>query len=395
MEENKRRETSESRENNLENKNSGMRRAAETETGMGGRSGAAKKNGRWQYPLLLVLVICLGLALGAGGYWALNIRENSKGAGEAAGEKAATSIPLLPEVPATVACPLCGEELNKLPGGRPLAVIIDNLPGARPQSGLADAEVVYECPVEGGLTRLLAVFYHQTPGKVGPIRSARPYFLTLAQELQAVLVHCGGSPESLETIEKQGLFTLDEIKNAAVFWRSAERREPNNLYSSGSELRAAVQAKGANKSVKFSSWRFASAKEKPSSGEAALQVTIKYGTAGSEVKFVYSADANKYLRYNGGQPHRDAESGEQLAAANVVVQFADGQVQDAEGRLSLGITGSGRAVVFTGGQRIEAVWSKAGAGQRTVYKTAQGGKEIVFTPGPTWVEIVTSGTRVE
>jgi len=115
----------------------------------------------------------------------------------------------------------------------PVAVMIDNHPDARPQSGIEKAGLVYEAEVEGYYTRLMAVFSDENEVvKIGPVRSARPYFVDWANELNAVYAHCGGSPEALVNIEQKGIVDLNEIYSGRFFWRATDRSAPHNIYLS-------------------------------------------------------------------------------------------------------------------------------------------------------------------
>lgn len=341
--------------------------------------------------LLFAGTIIFGLLLGAGGYWALHIRE--KPAAEAGPQTAGLTNPAGSEAKNGLLCPLCGLPLEKLPANRPLAVMIDNLNLARPQSGLEQADLVYEAPVEGGITRLMPVFYHQKPGKIGPIRSARPYFISMAQENQAVYIHCGGSDEALQTLAGKSIASVNEISLPKYFWRSPQRPEPRNLYSSSEQLELAAKERGINLGAKTSARQFIKDDTALGGGITAETVTLSYGVQSNEVKYVYNAADKVYRRFNGGQQHVDADSGRQLTAANVVVQYVGGRVLDGEGRLQLGIIGSGKAAVYIRGQKIDATWSKSAADSRTVFKNQQGA-EIAFAPGTTWIQLATPNVRV-
>ena len=361
-------------------------------TGSGGEPGgkAGPIPGRWRFPLALISTVALGLLLGAGGYWALNLRDSAPPEPPPASQSAEAASPL---VRSSVVCPLCGASLERMPATRPLAVMIDNLPAARPPSGLEEADLVYEAPAEGGVTRLMPVFYHQKPGKIGPVRSVRPYYITLAQEHQAIIVHCGGSQEALEQIKSQNIASIDELLGIRYFWRSTQRSEPHNLYSSSEMLEQAAKELKLQKGVKLPARVFMNPDTSPAGGIPAASLSLDYGSSSSEVRYVYDPSQRMYLRFNGGSPHRDADSGRQLAAANVVVQYVSGRVLDAEGRLQLGVLGTGKAEIHTRGQKIEATWAKSSPAARTVFKDRQG-QEVAFAPGTTWVQLVTPQVRV-
>ncbi len=140
--------------------------------------------------------------------------------------------------PASPVCPIDGtpatpEQIAR----RPLAVMIENSPAARPQSGLSQASVVYEAITEGGITRFLAIYLNGEPAVIGPVRSARPHFIYLAQEYDPVFVHCGESYEALQILARNSpVRNLDQIKYGKPFWRSRKRPAPHNLYTSSARL---------------------------------------------------------------------------------------------------------------------------------------------------------------
>lgn len=144
---------------------------------------------------------------------------------------------------AAFTAPLTGMPLKEASSRRPLSVMINNAPAARPQSGLSKADIVYEVLAEGGITRLIAIYQSQTGiEKIGPIRSIRPYLINIGESYGGVLVHAGGSPEAYSIIKKQGKQDMDEIGNAgAYFWRTKDRKAPHNLYSSDEKLREGAE----------------------------------------------------------------------------------------------------------------------------------------------------------
>ncbi|MCK4554100.1 DUF3048 domain-containing protein, partial [Candidatus Parcubacteria bacterium] len=140
----------------------------------------------------------------------------------------------------------------------PIAVIIENHIDARPPSGLAQANLVFEAEAEGGITRFLAIFAGgQNLEEIGPVRSVRPYFVDWAREFSAVLVHCGGSPSSLVKIVQDNVFSLNEFYNGGYYWRSAKRPGPHNVYTSTENLNKYLESKNLD-AGKFLSWQYPS-----------------------------------------------------------------------------------------------------------------------------------------
>ena len=292
-------------------------------------------------------------------------------------------------------CPFDGAALNALPKHSPIAVIIDNLPAARPQSGLKNADLVLETLAEGGVTRLLAVYYHGEASSVGPIRSARPYFIELAGSFQAVLVHAGGSPEALKTMKSADFPHLNEFNHSGYFWRLRDRRAPHNLYSSTDSIYNLAAEVGLNDQDEVTGFTFKDPK--------AVEVPEDDGLVSNEVKihfpkqydvtYSYVPEEQFYRRSIAGEPHVDALTNTQLSPRNIIVKFVKTKVIDSQGRLQMEINGHGRALVFTGGNVIEAVWQKSAVGNSSIYKTMDG--EIVeLSPGQTWIEVLPETTKV-
>ncbi len=351
-----------------------------------------------------LVVGLLGLVMGAGGYWIakgsanLNLQSWVDKLPETLdfSKKTIADITFKPGTGETTDyCPLCGEKIGALSAARPLAVVLDNSAKGRPQAGLLDADVVYEAPVEGGLTRLLAIYTHGTAGKIGPIRSTRPYFLSLAAEYTGVQVHSGGSPEALKQITQQKIASLNEMSkvSAAAYWRSQQRVRPYNLYSSTERLRAAVEKGKLEKPVSLNGPLFYTPGNGPTEGTPAPALGIAF-SKNTKVSYSYDAAQQVYLRQMDGKPHLDGDNGQQLQAANVIVQWVSQKTLDRQGRLELGLIGSGQARVYTQGQWVEAVWSRSESENKTYYRDSNG-LEIPLTPGPTWIEIVSAEIPVE
>lgn len=292
--------------------------------------------------------------------------------------------------------PLTGEQVpkeNLL--RRPLAVMIENSPAARPQSGLDKADLVYEMPAEGAITRFMAVFLQSDTAVLGPVRSARPYFIARALDYDAVYVYCGGSEAAKEMVRQERIAALDEFGiGRRAFWRIKGRKAPHNLYTDTEKLRLVAAEKGYEQEPEIKPFEFLAEGEPVTGGTVSDGPVINYPKAYSVASFKYDRTRNVYLRYTGGRPHIDNITGEQLTARNIIVQYVNTKVIDNEGRLSLKMNGDGRALLFTGGQVYQGRWHKSGLRFRTVF-TDENGKEIKLNPGRTWISVVPVSTRVE
>lgn len=298
-------------------------------------------------------------------------------------------------VKGNISCPLDGAMLTSLPQDRPLAVVIDDLPSVRPQSGLTSADIVYETLAEGGITRLLAIYYHGEAPRVGPVRSARPYFIQLAGGLNAVLIHAGGSPEALEYMKKHNVDHVDEFRFSRGFWRDPSRKAPHNLFSDTKTLHRLIQDTGLNKQVTVPGLNVvASAKDIDSTDDwlESERIEISFSKS-NNLAYVYDDKEKVYRRMVGGKPHMDANTDTQISPRNIIVQFVNTKVVDEQGRLEMEIVGQGRALIFASGQVVEAVWKKAAIDKPISYEAVDNDMPEIL-PGQTWIEIVPQGTKL-
>lgn len=276
---------------------------------------------------------------------------------------------------------------------RPVAIMVENHVDARPLSGVAAASLVFEAPVEGGITRLLAVFdpTRDVP-EIGPVRSARPYYLDWAEELDAVYVHVGGSPEALAKVATTGIRDLNQFFWDRFFWRSGAREAPHNVYTSTALAREAMKAHAWDTEPSFASWQFVDA-DPGATATSTSEVRIPFSSPSYAVRWRWDPIGGRYLRFVGGAAASDRD-GKRHVATNVVVVFAKTAVMDEIGRLRLGTVGSGEAMLFRDGFLEEVQWKKKNAGTRLQFFSKRGGEEVFFRPGTTWVEVVPDTVEV-
>lgn len=274
---------------------------------------------------------------------------------------------------------------------RPFAFAIENTPQARPQYGLSRARVVYEILTEGGVTRLLAVFDPQTQGRVGPIRSARPYFVLKAFEHDAVLVHSGGSVESYAYIRELAVDHIDEQRNFRPFERTRDRRPPHNLYALFPSLLEEAQRLGLARPVRSATFSVLPPGE-TLEGKRAPQVEIRY-TRDYRVQFTYDPERRTYFRFINGEPHRDGETRAQLSCGTVIVQITEHKVKDEEGRIEIRFIGKGSGWMFLEGKAIPITWEKKNMRDKTRFYLPDG-REAKVAPGSVWIEVIDSQEKV-
>lgn len=277
------------------------------------------------------------------------------------------------------------KEVSRL---RPLAVMVENHPDSRPQSGLSQADVVYEALAEGGITRFLALYQSQNVETIGSVRSAREYYAVLADEWGALYAHVGGSNEVIAQIKNGVYKNLDdanEYYNFDFFPRRKDKPEPHHIFTSTEKLRELIRFHGFSNTANHQPWEFK--EDSPAATSTAVKVSIDFSRAGYEVNWQYDASQNSYKRLQYFQPHIDESSKEQIMAKTVVVQIVDVTPVPRDPLLSVDIdlASGGRALVFQDGTFIESTWAKQGG--RTRFFDSSG-FEIKFNRGPLWIELV-------
>ena len=286
------------------------------------------------------------------------------------------------------------------PYRRPLAVMIDNIIDATPQSGLDKADVVIEALVEGGITRFMALYQSRDAEVIEPVRSARTPFLHWVMEYDAIYTHVGsstleGPANAGQQIEEWNIADLDLNTEVGPWFsvkpydRNPARRAPHNVLTSSQRLRSEAAARGYENETAVSAWQFHPEAASLAPGTPAGSFNVRFGALSPRfvVRWDWDAGSGSYLRSQFGAPQFDAFSGARLASPNVVVQYAAAEVVSSKGHVLIEVVGEGRAQVFRSGEVVEAVWRKSDSGPRTRFY-ALDGSELSFVPGPTWIEVV-------
>ena len=280
---------------------------------------------------------------------------------------------------------------------RPNAVMIDNVDGARPQSGLQSAYMVYEITVEGGLTRLLALFKDADLSMVGPVRSARHYFLDYVWENDAIFVHHGWSPQAQSDIETFEIQNLNGLANPSnMFWREKTKVSPHNSFTNTEKMEKAATAKKYRMtSTKYQVLSYSTTPidlTNYASVKDASDVTIKYSNS-AKISYKYDSENKVYLRSHNGNKHIDYLTGEQLKVKNIII-LNDIKVTavagDAKGRVNLSNVGTGSGYYITEGKAIKITWSKASRDAKTIYRD-ENNQILEVNDGNTFVQLQPSG----
>lgn len=287
--------------------------------------------------------------------------------------------------------PLTGEVNANLPS-RPFILSTDNDSGlARPQSGLSKADIVYEFPVEGGSSRLEPVYYSQIPDKIGPTRSARPYFIDMAREYRAVFVHHGWSPQAKAYLEKNVIPYISAFTYGNIFYRSTDRHAPHNSYTTGEDVWGLIREKGWDEKQDIRKFQFLKNGEAVTGAEA-QDIHIDYRVNKNNYK--YSTKTESYKKYVNDEAYMDKETGKQITTRNILVQKVKSKVLDEKGRLKINMCAGGDAMLFTKGVVIKGKWSRENLDSPTVFTDTEG-NEFKLSVGTSWIQVVDDTVTVE
>lgn len=388
--------------------------------------------------LLFSLVLYLGAAIASFTVFsAMNKQQNLGGGSSTTTEEEQTLLGALleidPSLPKDQECPLNGKYYTKVERDawekrRPLAVMIENHPDARPQSGLSDADIVYEAIAEGGVTRFMGMYYCEVQAfdtVLAPIRSARTYFIDYASGYNYPLyVHVGGAnlegpTNALGQINAYGWALENDINQFSVgyptFIRNANRvgRQvaTEHTMESTTELLWAVgeEREWTNMSPErkvgrkvypgedwkdvFTPWTFT---DDEADGEAATEVSFDFwsGYGDYSVKYVYDVEKGVYKRFMGGEPHTDLNTDKQIEVKTAVVLLTQekGPINELKHML-YETTGTGDALIFRDGKVTEATWVKEDREDELVFTDARG-QDIEMARGLVWISVVDTSTDV-
>jgi len=291
----------------------------------------------------------------------------------------------------TVASTLSGLQVDPSTNLRPVtAVMIENSTDARPQSGLSQASVVFEAIAEGGITRFLALYQDTAPASIGPIRSARPYYIQWELGFDAAYAHVGGSPEALTDIKAWGVRDLDQFANGGSYQRITSRIAPHNVYTSIAALNQLEASKGYTSST-FTG--FSRKKEAPSKKPTAKSIDLNLSGTLYNVHYDYIAASNSYNRTEGGAPHIDANGNIQISPKVVIAMVMPYSLEADDHHSQYGTIGSGPVYVYQDGTVTPGQWTKTSNTSQFVFTDATG-KKLPLNPGQTWLTAVGSASDV-
>ena len=282
---------------------------------------------------------------------------------------------------------------------RPIAVMIDNHIDAMPQAGLLEADIVYEIIVEGGETRLMLILQDKDLDKIGPVRSARHYFLDYALENDAIYVHYGWSEKAKSDISSLGVDNINGLTVSSVFWRdkSLNKATEHTVFTSMEKINEYAKEKGYDRDTNKDLLLNYSVDEidlsKREDAIKADTVFMKYSYY-TDTSYEYDSANKVYKRFMSDTAHVDAVTGEQYTAKNIIITPIATHTYDSYGRLELDDIGSGEGYFITDGYAIPITWSKDSRSSQTVYKNMDG-DEIKVNDGNTFIQITPPSEEVK
>jgi Protein of unknown function (DUF3048) N-terminal domain/Protein of unknown function (DUF3048) C-terminal domain len=268
------------------------------------------------------------------------------------------------------------------------AIMIENSPDARPQSGLKSAGFIFEAIAEGGITRFLALYQQEKPQLIGPVRSVRLYYVQWLAPFNASVAHVGGSLFALQEVRSGKYRDIDQFFNGSSYWRATDRYAPHNVYTNFAKLDALNAAKGFTTSTPIG---FSRKDPAPSKTPNATKIAVTISGPLYNSSYTYDAASNKYFRSEGGAPHNDRELG-QLSPTSVVVMNVDMKLILEDGwREQITTTGSGKATIFQDGTVTVGTWTKKDVNSQITFATPDG-KDIPLDRGQTWITAIPNGS---
>lgn len=277
---------------------------------------------------------------------------------------------------------------------RPVLATINNHPLARPQSGISDADIVYEVLTEGDTTRLLALFQSELPEEIGPIRSARDTFIHIAKGLDAFYVAHGYSPDALALLKSGEVDHVNGMQHdGTLFERSSDRKAPHNSYTSGESIKTAAENISASMVIdKMPSLSFHESIESAKIGDGASTVVVQNGSHPNFTStYAYDEENGTYSRTVNDELTVDHANDEQVELSNILVFEAEHQTIDDEGRQAIDIESGGKGLLFHAGVVKEIEWEN----KNGMLLPVENGVPVELVSGKTWIHIVRTNPGID
>lgn len=330
--------------------------------------------------ILVIAIIVLGALLGMK---LIGNKEETQTNGNAAEQNSVMTVTLDDKEEEKPKSKYAGNE-------RTIAVVIDNVGDAIPQTSLNEAMIVYEAYVEGGLTRFLAIYKNAKIDTIGPVRSARPVWIDYALENDSIFIHYGGSVRALEDVKKLDIDNANGVESPGkVYWRTKEKKAPHNALTNTERIWDWAVKQGYRRTTtERNILNYVTDEVNLEDGMTANTVKIPYSS--SKVKFVYNAETKLYERYVGEKIRTDWLTKEKLVTKNIIITIANNYSTSEEenyGRQQIENIGSKDGYYITNGKAVKIKCEKKTRAGRTLYKDLDG-NEIEVNDGNTYIQIV-------
>ena len=288
---------------------------------------------------------------------------------------------------------------------RPVAVMLNNIIDAQPMSGVSYADVIYECVVEGSLTRMMGIFENYDDlDKIGSVRSCRNYFVYYALEFDCIYCHYGQSSYAVALLNQPYVNNLSGLAAVGdtVFYRTTDRVAPHNAYASGKGINKGIKEMGYTDTYSSDykgKFTFANDGETivPDSSDSYTATHVEPGYLINKPWFDYNSKDGKYYRFQYGDKQIDDTNNEQLAVDNIILQYSSWEQVDSKGYLGFDCHAGGKMTYITHGMARDGTWIRFDGDQGAVRYFDSTGEEIVVNQGKTWIEIIqdTMGDKVK
>lgn len=335
--------------------------------------------------ILLILILLIGLGL----FFLTNEKENSS----QIKKKIVTNKKTPPRVEEKINI----VDINSTK--RPIAIMIDNNVGNNNHIGLQDAYITYEVSVEGGLTRIMALFKDREIEEIGPVRSSRHYFLDYALESDAIYAHYGWSPYAENDIKNLQVNNINGLTDTNAYWRNKTISAPHNVFTSTEKIYQS--AKNYNYKTETSSWQLLNYSAKnlninelgKENVQKANKIVIKYSNYQTR-SYTYDENSKMYFRYMNNNPHTDKKTNEQYKYKNIIIEKVSNKLLDNYGRLDLDTTGVKEGYYISNGYIVPITCIKNSRKEKTIYKYLDQ-TEIKVNDGNTIIQIMPSNNDIE
>jgi len=289
--------------------------------------------------------------------------------------------------------PITGEKCENY-NRRPIAVMLATDPVTRPLSGISQADMVIEMPViTGSITRLMAIYGCETPEEIGSVRSARHDYIPLAMGLDAIYAHWGGSHFALDKLNTKIMDNIDAMENPYnAYWQKSGIPMPHNGFTSLERLINTAEKLGYRLENKFTGYPHL--KKSESKIQTNGKLAIGYG-GHFKVYYDYDKEDNIYRRWRDNQREIDKNNGNQVEMSVVAIMRADSRMIEPPDYNDVDVEGEGNAIIYQNGEEIKGFWKKEGTYSKSKLTFLDlNNKEIQFTPGKIWLEIIEPTTEV-